>query len=212
LRPDFLKQFFFERVRHGHFACDDLLWSRSDETEFAVAQAFGTIFTCRANGRPEDAASHGAPRVNVAAARSGVERGASGVVGEVPKLSFVGFRCSEHAGLGIAGKVWTLLTEPRAGTEFNCGGERRIFVAQSRHARTKPRGVEGVDGERSVAALRTADAARKQVSSAAGGIGKRGVDTLEKLGFADLHKLGIARGKRHESKDNSPSKDVAIAQ
>jgi hypothetical protein len=53
-----------------------------------------------------------------------------------------------------------------------------------------------------VAALRATDAAGEEIPGAVGSIGERGVDTLEKLGFADLHELGVARGKRHEGKDS----------
>lgn len=53
-----------------------------------------------------------------------------------------------------------------------------------------------------MAALRASDAAGEEVPGAAGGIGERGVNTLDKLGVADLDESGIAREKRHEGKDS----------
>ncbi|MEI9970469.1 MAG: hypothetical protein WDM87_18345 [Terracidiphilus sp.] len=46
------------------------------------------------------------------------------------------------------------------------------------------------------------DTAGQEVSGAAGGIGERGVNTLEKRRFADLNELGVARGKSHGEKDS----------
>ena len=45
-----------------------------------------------------------------------------------------------------------------------------------------------------MATLRAADAAGEEVPGAAGGIGERGVDSLDKL--------GVARGERHWGKDS----------
>jgi hypothetical protein len=71
---------------------------------------------------------------------------------------------------------------------------------QSDHPFTKTRGVKSVDGESSVTALRTANAAGKKVLGAAGSIGEHGVNTLEKPRFADVDELGVARGKGHGEK------------
>jgi hypothetical protein len=60
-----------------------------------------------------------------------------------------------------------------------------------------------------MAALRTAEAASEEVSGTARGIGQRSVNTLEKPRFADLDELGVARWKRHRTKDN-PTKCVAL--
>lgn len=94
-----------------------------------------------------------------------------------------------------------MLGEPGAGAKFEVCSERGICGAQGGHSLAEARGIEGVDGEGSVAALRATDAAGEEVPRASGGIGERGVDTLDKLGFADLHELGVARRKRHGAKD-----------
>ena len=90
----------------------------------------------------------------------------------------------------IAGKIGAVLGEPGAGAAFDFGGKRRLRGAERGHAGAEARGVERVDGEGAVAALRATDAAGKKVSGAAGGIGERGID--------DLHEFGVARGKGHE--------------
>src|SRR5579863_1420682 len=48
-----------------------------------------------------------------------------------------------------------------------------------------------------MAALRASDAAGEEVAGLVGGTGERGVNTLQKLRFADLYELGIARRKSH---------------
>jgi hypothetical protein len=60
-----------------------------------------------------------------------------------------------------------------------------------------------------MAALRTTDAAGKEVSGTARGIGERSINTLEKPRFADLDELGVAHGKRHGEKDSG--RDVKTA-
>jgi hypothetical protein len=162
-----------------------------------VAEAFGAVFARCPNGRAEDAAGHRAPLVDVASASHGVERGAGGVVGKVFKAGLIGDRSAERSGLAIAGKLRTMFGKPGADTDLDCSGKRGVFVAQGSHAETEARGVESVDGEGAVAALRTTDAAGEEIPGAARGIGERGVNTLEKPGFADLHELGVARRKGH---------------
>jgi hypothetical protein len=159
-----------------------------------MAEAFGSVFTYRPNGRAENAAGHGTPLVDAATAGRGVERGAGGFVGEVFKAGLIGGRSAERAGLGITGKIWAVLGEPRPGAKLEVRSERRICGAQSGHSFAEARRIEGVDGEGAVAALRATDATDEKVSGAAGGIGKRCVD--------DLDELGIAREKRHEGKDS----------
>ena len=133
-RSDLIEEFGFERMRDRHLAGSDLLWRRSDEAEFAMAEAFGSVFTYRPNRRAEDAAGHGTPLVDAATAGRGVERGAGGFVGEVFKAGLIGGGCAERAGLGIAGKVRTMFGEPGARAEFDVHGERGICGAQSGHS------------------------------------------------------------------------------
>jgi hypothetical protein len=201
-RSHLVQKFRFERVRDRHLAGGDLLWRRADEAELAMAETFGAVVVDGPNRRAEDAASHGTPPVDVATAAGGVERGASGIVSEVFKAGLIGSGFAKNAGFAIAGKAGTMLGEPGAGAEFEVCGERGICGAQSGHSLAEASGIESIDGEGAVAALRATDAAGEEVSGAAGGIGERGVDTLEKLGFADLDELAVARGKGHEGKDS----------
>lgn len=91
-----------------------------------------------------------------------------------------------------------MLGEPGTGAAFDFGGQRRTCRAQRRHSFAEAGGVEGVDGERSVAALSATDTAGKEVPGAAGSIGERTVDYL--------HELGIANG--HEGKHRLPRRRV----
>lgn len=186
---DLIEQLRFERVRDWHLAGADLLRSGADKAELAVAEAFGAVFVYRADRRAEDAASHGTPLVDVATAGRGVKRGAGSVVGKVFKEGLVGFRRAERAGPEIAGKGRTVLSQPDAGAVLDCGGQRGVCDPKIGHAFAEARGIEGVDGEGSMAALRATDAAGEEVSGAASGIGDRGVDNLDQL--------RVARGKRH---------------
>ena len=75
-----------------------------------------------ADGRAEDAAGHGPPRVDIATAGSGIERGAGRIVGEIFEAGAVGVGRSEEAGFSVAGKIGAVLGEPRAAAAFDFGG------------------------------------------------------------------------------------------
>ena len=154
-------------------------------------------FIHRANGRAEDAAGHGTPPVTSQRPVAGSSAGAGGIVGEIFELSLFGGG-DEHARLGIARKAGPMLGEPKAGTLVDFGCERGICGSKRRHSFTETRRVEGVDGERSMAALRATDAAGEEVPGAAGGTGERGVD--------NLHELGIAKG--HQGKHRLPHRQM----
>lgn len=158
-----------------------------------MTQTFGPAGAGGADGRTKDAAGHGTPLVDIAAARGGVECGTWGIVGEVLESGLIGDGCAERARIGVAGKVRAMLGEPVAGTALDGGGESWLRGAQSGHAGGEARGVEGIDGEGAVAALGATDAAGKECSGAEGRIGEHGVD--------DLDEFGIARWKRHGGKD-----------
>lgn len=192
VRSCFTEQFGFEVVRDGHFAGGDLRGRGADEAELAMTQAFGAVFACGAHGRAENAAGHGPPRVHIAAAGCGVERGARGIVGEVFEAGLIFRGTAEQAGVSITGKIRTMLRKPDAGTALDLGSERGICGAQLGHSGAQSRGVKRVDGKSSVAALRAADAAGQERSGAAGCLGKRGSH--------NLYKLGIARRKVHKRK------------
>ena len=180
-------------MRHRHFAGGYLLGRRTNKAQLAVAEARYAVVAFSANRWPEDAAGHGTPLINIAAAGCGVERGTRRVIGEVFELGLIGGRGADDAGVEIAGEVRSVLGEPRVGTTLDGGSEFGLGGAQSIHAGAEARSVECVDGESPVTALRAADAAGEEGASAAGGVSERGVD--------DLDELGIADGKRHERKD-----------
>ena len=62
---------------------------------------------------------------------------------------------------------------------------------QCSYAGAETRGVEGVDGEDAVAALRTAGAADQVRAGAAGGLREGGIDDLDKLGVAEREHGGM---------------------
>ena len=185
-----MEQFGFEIVRDLHFAGGDLVWSCAYKTKFAMAQAFGVVVGSGAHGRAEDAAGHGTPCVHIAAAGYGIERGTCGFVGEVVKFFLILDGLSECAGFTIAGETCAVFLEPCAGAVFDPLRRLRVCCMQCFHSGAEADGVERVDGEGSVTALRAADAAGKKCSGVAGGFGERSIH--------DLHEFGIARGKGHE--------------
>jgi len=193
-RPHLIEEFGFEIVRDGHLAGGDLLRRCADEAELTMADAFCPAVIDGADGRAEDAAGHGTPCVNVAAAGGWVERGAWRVVGEVVEAGPLEIGCSEHAGLEVAREVRPMFGEPGAGAALDPGGERWIGGAQFGHTSTQTLRIKRVDGEGAVTALHAADSACEKRAGAAGCVGESRVD--------DLDQFGIARGEGHERKDN----------
>jgi hypothetical protein len=107
-RADVVEQFRFEIVRDGHFASGYQFSCGANEAELAMTQAFSAVIVCGAHRRTEDAARHGPPRVHIAAARRGVERRTSGIVGEVCEAGLIFRGTPEHAGNSIPGKIRTI--------------------------------------------------------------------------------------------------------
>jgi hypothetical protein len=83
-----------------------------------------------------------------------------------------------------------VLGEPILCALLNARGEWGIGLAQGFHAGAEACGVERVDGESSVAALRAAWLAGEMRAGDAGDAGEFGVH--------DLDELGVARGEGHE--------------
>ena len=81
------------------------------------------------------------------------------------------------------------LVEPLAGTLADSRRGCGIGQAQRVHADTQALGIERVDSESSVAALRTAGPAGEPVPRPPSDIGQRGVH--------DLHKFSVTGGKWH---------------
>ncbi len=108
------------------------------------------------------------------------------------KRAWSSTRTAEYARFRSPGKSRAVFREPSAGAAFDFSRKRGICGAQLSHSGAKARGVERVDGESSVAALRATDAAGQERSSAASCLGKRSIH--------NLHEFGIARGKGHKRK------------
>jgi hypothetical protein len=183
----------FELLGNGHGAGGDLGGRGAGEAELAVAQGVFSFGTGGADGRPEDAAGHGAPGVDVATAGEGIEGRAGSVIGEVVEAGPIEVGRAEAAGSGIAGERGAVLVEPGAGAVFKGlrGGGRG--GAQGVHAGVEAGGVEGVDGEGAVTALRAAGAANQPGAGLLRCAGQSGID--------DLDELGVAGGETHKGKD-----------
>ena len=190
---DFVQQLCLKIVRDEHFTGGHLPGRSADEAKLAVPQAFSASLAHRTYGRAEDPAGHGPPRVDVAAAGCGVERGTGGFVGEALEALPLRIGFSEHTRPLIAGKIRAVFCKPGAGAALDRCGKLGIGLAQLAHSGLKAHGVERIHGEGAVAALRAADAAGEKSSGAARRIGEGVVH--------NPHKVGIARGKAHEGKD-----------
>jgi len=195
IRAGLPEQFCFEIVRDSHLAGGDLLGRSADKAQLAMAQTLGIIVVHCAHRRTEDAAGHGPPRVHIAATGGWIECGARRIVREILKSFLVLVGSSEQSRFRIAGKIRAVFSEPVVSAPFDFRSECRICSAQVSHSRAKARGVEHIDCECAVAALRASNAAGEKLTGAPRGIGKRGVH--------DLNKLGIARKKVHDVEDTA---------
>jgi hypothetical protein len=191
-------------MRGAHFAGGDLVVGSPDEAEFAAGEgiAFG-----HTDGRPEDAAGHGSPVVDVAEASFGIEGGAGCVVGEVLEAGLVFFRCAENSGCGVAGEVGTVLPNPSLGSGLNRFGFAWIGSEEDMHAGPEAGSVESVNCERAVTALGASGAADEPRACAEGCIGESRIHHSQELAIADLHEFGVPGGERHTT---SVSKNNAI--
>lgn len=164
------------------FAGGDLFGCCSVEAEVANAEGF-----FGAERRAEDAAGHGASRVEVAESGGRIEGGAGFVVGEVFKVNGTIF--VEKAGAGVAGKIGSEAVDGLAGAEAEGGGAFGIGGIEERKAFAEADGVELGDGEDADAALGASGSTQEPGAGAAGSVGDGGVD--------DLNELRIACGEWH---------------
>lgn len=169
-----------------HFAGGDLIFGGSDETEFAAAER---VALAHAHGRTEDTAGHGTPRVQVAVPGGGIESGTGCVVGEILEGSLIVLGTADQSGFPVAREVPTILLDPCLRTADEFRREGGILSLELCHTVVQTRGVEGVDGKGSVAALGASRTADEPGAGALRGIGEDGVH--------DLHELVIARGEAH---------------
>ena len=94
----------------------------------------------------------------------------------------------------IAGKAGAVLADPCFGAAFKAGGEIWVLGAQCSYTGSETLGIELVDGECAVAALRAAGAADEPGACAMGRIGQGCVH--------NLHEFVVAEGQAHAGKDN----------
>ncbi len=181
-----MHDFGFEVMGNGHFAGGDLVFASAHEAELAAAEG---IAVAHAYGRAEDAAGHGAPGVDVAAAGSRIEGGTGGFVGKAFKLRLFGSGGAEDSGTEIAGKGGSVFREPKPGAAGEFGRESGVGDTKNLHPGAQALRIESVDGKGSVTALGAAEAAGEPVTGAPGGVGQSGIH--------DLHEPGIAGGERH---------------
>ncbi len=154
-------------------AAFDLFGRRTVEAELADGEAL----VCNLEGRAEGAAEDGTGDVEVAGLGGGVEGGAGGFVVEVVEGLRGGLGFEEVAGGGVEQVV-----EAEGGclcALADVAGSVGVGVGELGEAVAEAVGVEGGDGEGSVAALGAAGAAGEPEAGAAGGVGEGGVDDLE---------------------------------
>jgi len=198
-----ITQFFDDRILEfvweGHFAGGDFGFGGAVKAKLAVAE--GIAFT-HADRRPEDAAGHGPPGVDIAQARAGIERRARGVIGEALKEPNLFVRLSQCAGREVAGKIGPILFEPGVGTVLDLPGKGGVVGSQIVHAFLEAHCIERVDGEGAMAALRAAGAAEEPGSGA-----RRGIDESS---VHDLKQLGISVRQGHTVKNKPREHDLLI--
>ncbi len=165
------------------FAGGDLFGCCSVEAEVANAEGF-----FGAERRAEDAAGHGASRVEVAESGGRIEGGAGFVVGEVFKVNGTIF--VEKAGAGVAGKIGSEAVDGLAGAEAEGGGAFGIGGIEERKAFAEADGVELGDGEDADAALGASGSTQEPGAGAAGSVGDGGVDDLNELRIAEESAMG----------------------
>ena len=187
---DLCEQTGLRSMRDGHFGGCDFLLSGGGEAKLAIAEGFLAAGADGADGGTEDAAGHGTPGVDAAAAGGWIERGTGRFVGEILEAVAVAVCCAQHAGGRVAGKCGAVLGNPGAGAGLDGAGGLRVCKKERFHARAEAPCVEGIDGESAVAALGAADAAGEVRPGAMRGGGEVGVD--------DLDELEIAGRQRHE--------------
>jgi hypothetical protein len=187
-----LEQLRFEAIGIDlHFAHGNLLIGCAVKTEFADAEtgAF-SIFACGANGRTEDATSHGAMRVEIAGSGCGIERGTWFVVREVLELALGAFAFAEKSGRELAGKIARDSGDRFLRAAPNSSGAIGVRVREFGEAFTKASGVELIDGEGADAAWSATWVTDEEVAAAASCVGESRVKDLDEFAVASGARMG----------------------
>jgi len=148
------------------------------EAEFAMAESIPVAHPHR---RTKDSAGHRPPTVDVAAACSFIEGWTGRIVRKLLKVFLFDLGLAKTAGLHIAGKCRPVLLDPVPRAAFKRCSQRRVLVTQSLHSGLQARGIQGIDGERSVAALCTPYAAGEPISGTLGCVGQRRIHNLHQF-------------------------------
>ena len=158
-----------------HFAGGDLFFCRADEAEFADTNSL-----LRAHGRAEDAARHGAVRVEVAGAGVWVQRGARLVVAVIFEGHERRVVVAENAGNRVPRKIGSEARECFGDTLVDTGGAPRIGAFEFGESGAEAGGVKLGDLEDADATLRAADTAGEMGAALLDRTSQFGVDDLDK--------------------------------
>jgi len=157
-----------------HFAGGDFGFAGADETEFADANSlFG------ADGRPEDAARHGAMGVEVARAGGGVEGGARLVVAVVLEGGEGVLVVAKEAGGDVARKVGSEALDGVGDALAHAGRTGGVGALEFGQTMAEAGRVELGDLEDADATLRASDAAGEMRAALLDGAGEFGVNDLD---------------------------------
>jgi hypothetical protein len=99
----------------------------------------------------------------------------------------IGITRAETTGPKIAGEGMAMLSEPGGCASFDYSGQARIGTPQGIHAFDEPEGIEFVDREGAVAALRASRAACEPCACSPCCVGKRGIYNLYQFLIAFRH-------------------------
>jgi len=135
-------------------------------------------------GRAETAAGDGPRIVKIARAGGGIESGAGEFVGGIREILLA----EELSGARIAWIDRGDLLDVRRGTGADGGGARRVRRFERSQPRAQTQDIELGDGERTDAALRTAEAARQPRTAPPRGLDHRRSDRRQQIaiGVFDL--------------------------
>jgi AraC-like DNA-binding protein len=173
-----VKQLLLQLMGNGHFAGGNLGLAGTVEAELAMAEG---IPVAHAHWRTKDSAGHRPPCINVAAARGFIERRTGGVIGEFFEAFLFCFRLAETAGLQIAGICRPVRLDPIPRAAFKRCSQRRALVSQSLHSGLQTRGIQGIDGECSVAALGATYPAGEPIAGTLRRVDERNVHNLHQF-------------------------------
>ena len=165
-----------------HFTGGNLLFCGPVVAKLADAEAlFG------AHGRPENAAGHGAGKIQITKAGDGIERRTGLVIGEVFKAGFAFGRWIQQASRRVAGEI---LDEPGDRSPrplANGTGAFRIGRTELLQPLLETGCIQLMDSENPHATWRATGLADQPIPAAAGCVGQRSIE--------NLYQFGVTQGK-----------------